>query len=223
MTSGQLEQSVIGGHKPSCRRSFRKRKMEGIERTESERSQRTSAVGDCATCCYRHRGGFKPQPRCKPPVLTRIAIVLEVVSRRVHQFQGASLGQLQNRGHTLGFPTDSVRCGVVEGTLETADVEVCDHRHIIIVLPATFEILSHSWLTRTLRYLLGAERFGAQVRPLPIDVFENVLIVWSCEHLDVQQPQTPPCEEQQPCFFAQLVQVGENVPSQQRNVPPGCG
>jgi hypothetical protein len=38
-----------------------------------------------------------------------------------------------------------------------------------------------------------------------------------------QQPQTPPCEEQQPCFFAQLVQVGESVPSQQRNVPPGCG
>lgn len=40
---------------------------------------------------------------------------------------------------------------------------------------------------------------------------------------DHQHPQTPPCEEQQPCFFAQLVQVGENVPSQQRNVPPGCG
>jgi len=40
---------------------------------------------------------------------------------------------------------------------------------------------------------------------------------------DRQQPQTPPCEEQQPCFFAQLVQDGENVPSQQRNVPPGCG
>jgi hypothetical protein len=40
---------------------------------------------------------------------------------------------------------------------------------------------------------------------------------------DRQQPQTPPCEEQHPCFFAQLVQLGETVPSQQRSVPPGCG
>ena len=36
------------------------------------------------------------------------------------------------------------------------------------------------------------------------------------------QPHTPPWLEQHPCFFAQLVQVGESVPSQQRKLPD-CG
>jgi len=34
-----------------------------------------------------------------------------------------------------------------------------------------------------------------------------------------EQPQTPPWLEQHPCLFAQLVHVGESVPSQQRKVP----
>ncbi len=37
------------------------------------------------------------------------------------------------------------------------------------------------------------------------------------------QPQTPPCFEQHPCLFAQLVHVGESVPSQHRREPLGGG
>ena len=45
----------------------------------------------------------------------------------------------------------------------------------------------------------------------------------SSQELRHQQPHTPPWLEQHPCLLAQFVQLGEIVPSQQRNEPPGWG
>jgi hypothetical protein len=66
------------------------------------------------------------------------------------------------------------------------------------------------------RFRMQGEWFRLQRKRVPLQTNRNVL-------LPFQQPQTPPWEEQQPCFFAQLVHVGESVPSQHRRVPPGCG
>jgi hypothetical protein len=41
----------------------------------------------------------------------------------------------QNRSHGDSFSSHSVGRRVVEGTLEAADIQVCNHSHGIIVLP----------------------------------------------------------------------------------------
>ncbi|MEA2414879.1 MAG: hypothetical protein QOI58_1536 [Thermoanaerobaculia bacterium] len=118
--------------------------MQRIERTKSQSRQRASTIADCTGGCYGHRRGFEPKPGSEATIFTRIALVLEIMGRRSHKFQCATMNGLENRNHGFRFSSDSLRRCVVKRTLETADIEVRDRRHVIIVLPApaTNELLS---------------------------------------------------------------------------------
>jgi hypothetical protein len=73
MPHGDSQQTVIGGHEPSCRGSFGECKMQRIERAESKSDERSGAFADRQACGYGHGSGLKPELCCKPPVLARIA------------------------------------------------------------------------------------------------------------------------------------------------------
>jgi len=66
-------------------------------------------------------------------VVTRVSLVFEVVSRRANEPQRSGFRRIENRSDGLRLSPDPLDCRVVEGTLETAEVEVNDLAHAVMV------------------------------------------------------------------------------------------
>jgi hypothetical protein len=109
--------------------------VQRIERTESQSGESASAFRDCAARLNGNFGSFEPQPSSQTPILTRVPLVLEIVSRRAYELHCTVFDHLQDRSDRDSFSSDSVGRRVVEGALEAADIQVSDRSHGIIVLP----------------------------------------------------------------------------------------
>src|SRR6266508_3655692 len=76
------EQPIVRGHKPASLRLLSERQMQRVEWAESETGEQTCAfldVGRDVDGSIRH---LQPESGGEAPVFTRIAVVLEPMSRR---------------------------------------------------------------------------------------------------------------------------------------------
>lgn len=135
MAIGSSQEPIVSRHKPSCRRLLGKRKVQRIERAESESGNLSRALGRrMARSNAKHRR-FEPQLRRQAPVFARIPRILEIMSRRAHKLKPAGLCRVQDRRHCLRLSSNPLDRSVVKWTLEATQIEVDDLAHLVIVLP----------------------------------------------------------------------------------------
>jgi hypothetical protein len=128
-----LQQAVGGRHKPFRFRMLRKRKMKRIERSESKGCEFPGTFGYFRTGRRPDGCRLQPEGSCQTPVFTWVPFILEIMSGRMHQLNGAALGCIQERSHGFGFAPHSFLGRVIEWPLEAADIEVCNLTHPAIL------------------------------------------------------------------------------------------
>ncbi len=142
-----FEQPIVGGDKPSCRRLFGKREVQRIERPESDRGEFPCTSGCCSARADRRRRGVEPQSCGEPTVFTRVALVFEIMGRLSYEREPTSLDRFENGRHRFRFFPHSVPSGVIERSLETANVEIHSLTHGKPIVPRASRSANehHDW------------------------------------------------------------------------------
>lgn len=130
---GTLKQPVIGREKPRRLRLFGKCQMQRIERRKSQSGECAGALSGLWVSGNAKHRCVQPQENRQPAVFARIPFVFRVMRGRAHELDSASLGCVQDGGHSFGLAPNSLQRRVIECSLEAADVEVHNVTHLTIV------------------------------------------------------------------------------------------